>query len=1360
MDTGALERQRRVMLEARRDWVQAQAEVKRLATEFRNAAAPTEAMGQALGRAQAQARNAKSAFDQQRETLHRLGGTAQSAFAQFISGSRQMGAAGSATAAANNQIAGSATRASTAQRTLAPAVRQTATEMQNAAGRTNSFNGALLGLGNGTRQSLSLLQRLRGEVLSLTASYVGFQAAIQNIGGAVGAFRDLESIQSRLGAVFQQDTNRVAQEVDWLRSEADRLGISLSVLGNQYAKFAVAADASNFSAAATRDIFLSVAEAGRVNKLSLDQLQGTFLAIEQIISKGKFTSEEVRRQLGDRLPGAFSILASALGLTTAELDKMMSNGDLLATEGNLLKFADEMTRRFGPQLSSSLDTVTTDIGRFENEVFKSQLRVADGFIPALRDALQAFNQFSDSAEGRQFFAQLGVQVGRFISILAEVPQYFDLITVSVQAFVAVKLAGFILGVVGRIKELRTGFTGLGQTLAFIGPQMQQVGAAQRVLSQGFAQTIGAIDSYRARLLASTASTGTARAGTVMFAGSLGILRGAMMATAGVARAMWIAIGGLPGIIATGITLAVTGWLTSTNDATAAIVEHKRIVEQVKGAYKEAENGALTWGEAVRKALTLPTLEENARAAQRLWTSALDAIERKLGNIRGKLSSNLAIGSGDPFLNLEAQSLISLVDQLSSRQITVEKFKTELGELYQTLINGTDLKEAARQLLLYSDEVDEAGNGLATFEQILNEAEAALDVFNDKADETTETTYRVNDAVDGANESFDKSAYVETYTKAIEDLKSKIPGLADEMDRLKSLTELNKTAWEGMVAAWEAGDYGKIAQLVGLWGQGVSAANNKFFGGAGGGSAADLIKRFEGYQAQAYWDVNHYRVGYGSDTVTLSDGSIRKVVEGMTTTLADAERDLARRIGEFQDTVKREIGSDRFNAMSPQQQAALTSIAYNYGNLTRTGQLDAFKTGSVEEIVTAIRSLGSHNGGINANRRNQEAAIFGSDGTSYQLSQQQYELEQERLELIREQNQATQDRLAAGQFDISQQQLINSGKEMQAEIEKAIAEARKENPNITEAEIEQIRQQTMELYNLKNVVDEKAAAEERVNQLYTLRQQLLEQIKMAEENGDVTQAQSLELRITGVNTQLDAAIQKAIAMWQAVGGPEADAAIAKLQTMGMSIQQNTQKMGLFGLSMQQWGSIAGSFADGLVGVFDAFAQAIANGENAVEALGMAFLKFAADFLIQIGQMITKQLFFNMLQAFFPGLPIGHTGGVVGTKAIGGGNGKIATTAPWVRNAFTYHTGGIAGFKPDEVNATLKVGEEILTEEDPRHRNNLGGEREAQGQQGRPIKQVLVLDPRELANAMSSKAGEEVIITTLKRNAPTVRRLLGS
>ena len=56
----------------------------------------------------------------------------------------------------------------------------------------------------------------------------------------------------------------------------------------------------------------------------------------------------------------------------------------------------------------------------------------------------------------------------------------------------------------------------------------------------------------------------------------------------------------------------------------------------------------------------------------------------------------------------------------------------------------------------------------------------------------------------------------------------------------------------------------------------------------------MIKQHEGFKSNTYWDVNAHRLGYGSDTITNLDGSVRRVKNGDTVTREQAELDLRRR----------------------------------------------------------------------------------------------------------------------------------------------------------------------------------------------------------------------------------------------------------------------------------------------------------------------------------------------------------------------------------------------------------------------------------------------------------------------------------
>jgi len=119
------------------------------------------------------------------------------------------------------------------------------------------------------------------------------------------------------------------------------------------------------------------------------------------------------------------------------------------------------------------------------------------------------------------------------------------------------------------------------------------------------------------------------------------------------------------------------------------------------------------------------------------------------------------------------------------------------------------------------------------------------------------------------------------------------------------------------------------------------------------NVANFIKKFEGYSSKPYWDVNAYRLGYGSDTITLPDGTFRKVVKTDVTTREMAEKDIARRIKQdFEPVVKRQIG-DAYNKLPEPARTALLSIAYNYGSITKPAIRESAKTGDVNKLADAI-----------------------------------------------------------------------------------------------------------------------------------------------------------------------------------------------------------------------------------------------------------------------------------------------------------------------------------------------------------------------------------------------------------------------
>jgi hypothetical protein len=91
-----------------------------------------------------------------------------------------------------------------------------------------------------------------------------------------------------------------------------------------------------------------------------------------------------------------------------------------------------------------------------------------------------------------------------------------------------------------------------------------------------------------------------------------------------------------------------------------------------------------------------------------------------------------------------------------------------------------------------------------------------------------------------------------------------------------------------------------------------------------------------------------------------------------------------------------------------------------------------------------------------------------------------------------------------------------------------------------------------------------------------------------------------------------------------------------------------------------------------------------------------------------------------------------------------------------NAVRYHSGGIAGFAPDEFGAILKKNEEVLTEQDPRHRFNLGAASEPNE---RRVKVVNAVDGSDaMEQALSSSRGESVFVNWIRSNRDAVNAAL--
>ena len=183
------------------------------------------------------------------------------------------------------------------------------------------------------------------------------------------------------------------------------LGLSLIATTTRFIKFAAAARNSGLAMRDVQKIFGTMAKAGAVLGLRTDELSGVFLALEQMLSKGKVTTEELRRQLGERLPGAFGIMAASLGVTLPKLDEMLKKGELLSAEV-LPGFADAVEQAFGLEsvdkvetLVASQNRLTTAWQNFVKNITGEEStikRVFKTVLDSITEVIDVINQFVNS----------------------------------------------------------------------------------------------------------------------------------------------------------------------------------------------------------------------------------------------------------------------------------------------------------------------------------------------------------------------------------------------------------------------------------------------------------------------------------------------------------------------------------------------------------------------------------------------------------------------------------------------------------------------------------------------------------------------------------------------------------------------------------------------------------------------------------------------------------------------------------------------------------------------------------------------------------------------------------------------------
>ena len=222
-----------------------------------------------------------------------------------------------------------------------------------------------------SREEQSRVQAGFGKILKTVWDYY---VAYQAVNIVVGQFREI--LTSIIPAGIALDATRSSllstvgsaggaeSALKALRIEASRTGIEIGSVRSSFKLFQASTSLAGASLKDTWKMFTNMNNVITALHLTTDDANGVFLALAQIFNKSKVQSEELVKQLGNLLPGAFASFAASMNITTEELTKRMKDGTVYARD-TMLDFTKFMSDRFSPSFAAASQLVNADINRMK-----------------------------------------------------------------------------------------------------------------------------------------------------------------------------------------------------------------------------------------------------------------------------------------------------------------------------------------------------------------------------------------------------------------------------------------------------------------------------------------------------------------------------------------------------------------------------------------------------------------------------------------------------------------------------------------------------------------------------------------------------------------------------------------------------------------------------------------------------------------------------------------------------------------------------------------------------------------------------------------------------------------------------------
>jgi tape measure domain-containing protein len=247
---------------------------------------------------------------------------------------------------------------------------------------------------------------------AITGGAIGAQVGMFRQGlGDVATYAAELSKQRQALRLVTKDSFEYQRALSFINQTSRDLAIPQEIITRQFTQLTASVKGAGGNVRDAEKAFIGVASGIRGTGGSLEQLDSALTATSQVFSKGKVSAEELRQQIGERLPGAFSLFAKALDMTPQELDKALEKGQVSLQDFQL--FAEKLFLEYGESAK-----ILADGPDAAGDRLKTQLAELKGAIgPILKDMGASFQNFA--SEAIKSFLSLGKELERFGRLMEE-----------------------------------------------------------------------------------------------------------------------------------------------------------------------------------------------------------------------------------------------------------------------------------------------------------------------------------------------------------------------------------------------------------------------------------------------------------------------------------------------------------------------------------------------------------------------------------------------------------------------------------------------------------------------------------------------------------------------------------------------------------------------------------------------------------------------------------------------------------------------------------------------------------------------------------------------------------------------------